>query len=86
MTGADALTRDYRVALLRYLPRGDEAASSVGYEIGRDAVMRGVGLLELVRIHQEIVAEVLVASRPSSASRSPGVQVTSCWKRLQSLT
>jgi hypothetical protein len=59
----EALRRDYRVALLRYLPRADEAASTVGYEIGRTAVTDGVGLLELVRIHQEIVAEVLEDTR-----------------------
>lgn len=64
MTDLGALRRDYRVALLRYLPRGDEAASTAGYEIGRRAVTGGMGLLELVRIHQELVAEVLEASRP----------------------
>jgi hypothetical protein len=60
----EALLRDYRVALLRYLSRGDEAASTVGYEIGRRAVTGGVGLLDLVRIHQVLVAEVLEDSRP----------------------
>jgi Phosphoserine phosphatase RsbU, N-terminal domain len=64
VTDLQGLTRDYRVALLRYLPKGDEAASTVGYEIGRGAVTGGVGLLELVRIHQEIVVEVLEDSRP----------------------
>jgi hypothetical protein len=63
MTDLEALRRDYRVALLRYLPRGDEAASTVGYEIGRRAMTGGVALLELVRIHQEIVAVVLQDSR-----------------------
>ncbi len=64
MTELEALRRDYRVALLRYLPRGDEAASMAGYEIGRGAVTGGVGLLELVRIHQEIAADVLRDTRP----------------------
>jgi tRNA(Ile2) C34 agmatinyltransferase TiaS len=64
MTDLDALRRDYRVALLRFLPRGDEAASTAGYEIGRGAVTAGVGLLELVRIHQDIVTDVLADSRP----------------------
>ena len=64
MTDLDRLRRDYRVALLRYLPQSDEAASVVGYEIGRGAVTSGVGLLELVRIHQEIVTEILEDSRP----------------------
>jgi hypothetical protein len=64
MTDLGDLRRDYRVALLRYLPRADEAASMAGYDIGRGAVTAGVGLLELVRIHQEIVAEVLEDTRP----------------------
>ena len=75
MTDLEGLTRDYRVALLRYLPRGDEAASTVGYEIGRTAVTGGVGLLELVRIHQETVGEVLQDSRPEQrldVARSAG--------------
>ena len=62
--GSRDLRRDYRVALLRYLPRGDESASTAGYEIGRVAATTGVGLLDLVRIHQELVGEVLGASRP----------------------
>jgi len=71
----EALSRDYRVVLLRYLPRGDEAASTAGYELGRGAVTGGVGLLELVRIHQEIVADVLEDSRPEhrlDVARSAG--------------
>jgi hypothetical protein len=75
VTGLEALRRDYRVALLRYLPKSDEAASSAGYDLGRSAVTKGVGLLELVRIHEEIVAEVLEDSRPEQrleVSRSAG--------------
>ena len=34
----DALTRDYRTAFLRYLPRREEAALTSGYELGRGAV------------------------------------------------
>ena len=64
VTDLEDLRRDYRVALLRYLPRGDESASTVGYEIGRRAMAAGVGLLELVRIHQDLVVEVLHDSRP----------------------
>ena len=64
VTDLEDLRRDYRVALLRYLPRGDESASTVGYEIGRRAMAAGVGLLDLVRIHQVLVVEVLHDSRP----------------------
>jgi hypothetical protein len=34
----DALTRDYRTAFLRYLPRREEAALTRGYELGRVGV------------------------------------------------
>ena len=60
----DAVSRDYRAAFLRYLPRRDEAALHCGYELGRGAVADGVSLLELVRIHHEVLLGVLQDSRP----------------------
>lgn len=69
------LRRDYRVAFLRYLDHGDEAALSDGYDLGRRALRDGIPLLELARIHHETVIEVLredaadpvpVAARASS--------------------
>jgi hypothetical protein len=60
----DAVSRDYRAAFLRYLPRRDEAALHSGYELGRRAVADGVSLLELVRIHHEVLLDVLRDSRP----------------------
>ena len=60
----DAASRDYRAAFLRYLPRRDEAALLSGYELGRRAVADGVSLLELVRIHHEVLLDVLQDSRP----------------------
>ena len=59
----DAVSRDYRAAFLRYLPRRDEAALHCGYELGRRAVAEGVSLLELVRIHHEVLLDVLQDSR-----------------------
>jgi hypothetical protein len=59
MTGLDDLRRDYRVAFLQYLPRRSEAALSRGYEIGRVAVIEGVSILELARIHHEVLLEAL---------------------------
>ena len=37
MSALEGLTRDYRVACLRYLPRREEAALRSGYELGRSA-------------------------------------------------
>ena len=53
------LTADYRVAFLRFLPRREEAALATAYELGRRAYMGGVSLLELARIHHEILIEVI---------------------------
>ena len=63
MTELDALSRDYRAAFLRYLPRREEAALAMGYELGRGAVANGISLLELARIHHEILLEVLQDTR-----------------------
>lgn len=59
MTETDALTRDYRAAFQRYLPRRSEAALTAGYQIGRRSVEEGVSLLDLVRVHHAVLAEIL---------------------------
>ena len=64
MSRLDDLARDYRVAFLQYLPRREEAALSRGYELGRTAVTDGVSILELARIHHEVLLEVLRESPP----------------------
>jgi hypothetical protein len=53
------VSRDYRVAFLRYLPQRDEAALLAAYEAGRRAVATGVSLLELVEVHHAVLGEVL---------------------------
>ena len=58
-----ALTRDYRAAFLRYLPRRAESALTSGYELGRGAVTAGVSILDLARIHHEIFLDVLRETR-----------------------
>lgn len=64
-----AVTRDYRAAFLRYLPRRGEAALHSGYQLGRSAVADGVSLLELARIHHEVLLEVLQDTEPDDLSR-----------------
>lgn len=63
MSDLDDLTRDYRAAFLRYLPRRDEAARNSGYELGRSAVAEGISILELARLHHEVLLEVLRDTR-----------------------
>jgi len=66
MTALEALARDYRAAFLGYLPRRDENALNSGYQIGRSAVADGISILELARVHHEILLEVL-RDTPSEA-------------------
>jgi hypothetical protein len=64
MSDLPALTRDYRAAFLRYLPRREEAALTIGYELGRAAVTAGGSILDLARVHHDILVEVLTDTRP----------------------
>jgi Phosphoserine phosphatase RsbU, N-terminal domain len=69
MTGLERLTRDYRVAFLQYLPRREEAALSRGYELGRTAVTEGVSILDLARIHHEVLLEALHETPPEDLTQ-----------------
>ena len=60
MSALESVVRDYRAAFLRYLPRRDEAALHSGYKLGRTAVTTGLSILELARIHHEVLLEVLL--------------------------
>jgi phosphoserine phosphatase RsbU-like protein len=68
VTGYDDLLRDYRTTFLRYLPRREESAMHAGYELGRAALGAGRSLLDLVRVHHEVLIEVLRDSPPEEAS------------------
>ena len=59
MGDVEDLTLDYRAAFLQYLPRRSEAALTLGYELGRRAIVREVGLLDVSQIHHRVLAEVL---------------------------
>jgi Phosphoserine phosphatase RsbU, N-terminal domain len=60
----DDLTRDYRAALLRFLPAQAEDARATGYDIGRRAVEDGVGLLDLAQVHHRVLVEVMEQTGP----------------------
>ena len=62
-TPADLL-RDYRAAFLRHLARREESALTTGYEIGRGALAGGLSLLDVVRVHHDVLIEVLRDSPP----------------------
>ena len=63
---ADALSRfrlDYAPVVLRYLAREDEEGLQAAYELGRAALRDGLGLLDVVRVHNELLLEVLATTR-----------------------
>jgi phosphoserine phosphatase RsbU-like protein len=62
-TRAD-LPRDYRAAFLRHLARREESALHTGYEIGRGALAGGLSILDVVRVHHDVLIEVLRDSPP----------------------
>src|SRR5262245_10225319 len=57
MTDAHSiLARRYAAALRRYRAHGQEAALAAAYELGRAAVARGLGVLDMARNHQQALA------------------------------
>jgi hypothetical protein len=65
----EALRRDYRIAFLRYLPRREETALALAYDIGRSAVAEGTSVLVLAELHHDILREVLTDSRSDEVDR-----------------
>lgn len=59
MTALEILSRNYRAAFLRSLPRSEEAALHCGYMLGRAAVADGLSILELAQVHHDVFLEVL---------------------------
>jgi hypothetical protein len=57
------LHQDYAAAFLGYLARRDEGGLRTAYELGRSAVSDPVGLLNLVRVHHEVLVGVLQTAR-----------------------
>jgi light-regulated signal transduction histidine kinase (bacteriophytochrome) len=63
--------REYVSALETYLKAGDEAGLSLAYELGRKAMVRGFGVLDMAVLHRTavdtVVASAAVADQPGSA-------------------
>jgi len=70
MTAVGDLARDYRAAFLRHLARRDESGLNAGYELGRSALADDVSLLDVVRVHHDVLVEVI---RDSPADEAPAV-------------
>lgn len=69
---APGLQDEYREALRDYLNGGGETALNKAYELGRQALASGIGLMGLVDIHQVAAAEVLSAR--DAAPTASGLQ------------
>jgi Phosphoserine phosphatase RsbU, N-terminal domain len=67
VTSREDLLRDYRVAFLRHLARREESALHAGYQLGRAALAAGFTLLEVVRVHHDVLIQVLLDSPPDEA-------------------
>jgi Phosphoserine phosphatase RsbU, N-terminal domain len=59
VSALDDLRLDYRAAFLRYLARREEAVLNAGYELGRSSLAAGISILELVRVHHDVLVGVL---------------------------
>ena len=69
MTALENVARNYRVAFLRYLPRREEAALHSAYQLGRAAVVDGLSMLELARVHHDVFLEVLRDTQAEDLTR-----------------
>jgi two-component system sensor histidine kinase DegS len=52
-----SLVDGYRLALVAYVARGGEAELQQAYELGRRALENGLGVLDLMRLHQEALTK-----------------------------
>ena len=57
------LRRDYTPRFLSYLTHLDESGLNSAYELGRQSIDRNIGLLDLVRVHNEVYLEVVSTAR-----------------------
>jgi Phosphoserine phosphatase RsbU, N-terminal domain len=69
----DTLNRlrlDYAPLMLRYLTQRDESGLKSAYELGREAMGESVGLLDVIRVHNEVFLGVLATVRDVDEARS----------------
>ena len=68
----DRLRDDYAAAFLGYLTDGGEAGLRAAYELGRRAMPDPNGLLDLVRVHHDVLVRVLQTARTPQEVREVG--------------
>ena len=68
----DRLRDDYAAAFLGYLTHRGEAGLRAAYELGRRAMSDPTGLLNLVRVHHDVLVRVLQTARTPEEVREVG--------------
>lgn len=66
--GWTTMLANYRHALGAYVAHEDEEALQRGYEVGRKALNLGYGVLDMVRLHQEALVQVVAKSGAPTAT------------------
>ena len=61
----DSLSRRYAAAIRAYIGDRREAVLHDAYELGRESLARGLGVLEMARIHQHTLSHVIVPRIPN---------------------
>lgn len=59
MTGTTAFAETYRAALHRYLAEPTESGLARGYDLGRHALERGLGIIDLLAVHNDAFRPLL---------------------------
>lgn len=66
----ESLVREYAAALAEYLSGAGEAALTRAYELGRAAVLGGLGVVDMVALHEQAVRnDGVIASRSPQAAQ-----------------
>jgi len=64
VTAREGFGAAYIAALERFLTKGNEAELHAAYELGREAVTEGLGVLDIAVLHQGAVAVLVVSATP----------------------
>ena len=68
MTGPAEFRSAYAAALVAYLAGGKEAPRRTAYELGRDAVGAGLGVMDVADAHHDAILAALAAGVPADAA------------------
>lgn len=61
----------YRTALERHLSQASEATLRAAYELGREAVAGGLGVLDIAVVHHDLLRQPLAAAGDPTSVRAP---------------